>query len=157
MNSQIYKTLLKNGLENFDLEILEYCNKESVIQREQYYMDLLKPDYNILSVAGSSLGFKHTQETLLKFKDRKLSPEALANLKKAKAGVAPSSITKAKQLLATGHQISILDTRDESEQIFDSIRLASKALGITHPTLLTYVDKDKLYKGIYSIKRIQKK
>lgn len=28
-------------------------------------MDLLKPDYNILLVAGSNLGFKHSQETLL--------------------------------------------------------------------------------------------
>lgn len=39
---------------------MEYCNKENDISREQYYIDLLKPEYNILQVAGSSLGFKHS-------------------------------------------------------------------------------------------------
>lgn len=33
------------------------------MQREQYYMDLLKPEYNGLTVAGSRLGFKHSEAT----------------------------------------------------------------------------------------------
>lgn len=60
----IYKALLKYGYSGFKLEILEYCNqKEKVLIREQYYLDLLKPPYNILKQAGSSLGFRHTEET----------------------------------------------------------------------------------------------
>lgn len=31
--------------------------------REQYYFDTLKPEYNILKVAGSSLGRKVSEET----------------------------------------------------------------------------------------------
>lgn len=54
----IYKALLAHGLENFKLEILEYCQASEVIEREQYYMDLLNPEYNILKVAASPLGVK---------------------------------------------------------------------------------------------------
>jgi group I intron endonuclease len=59
--SIINASLLKNGYSNFTLEILEYCDPEKAIEREQYYLDLLKPDYNILKTAGSSLGFKHPE------------------------------------------------------------------------------------------------
>ena len=52
---------------NFKLEILEYCDSENVIEREQYYLDLLKPEYNILQLAGSSLGYKHTPESATHF------------------------------------------------------------------------------------------
>ncbi|SRR5260221_12917448 len=51
-----------------DKEILEYCEKVKavILSKEQFYLDLLKPEYNILKVAGSSLGYKHTVETILK-------------------------------------------------------------------------------------------
>jgi len=65
---------------NFKLEILEYCSPEDVINREQYYLDLLQPpwpapergragaraEYNIFKVAGSPSGYKHSEETLAK-------------------------------------------------------------------------------------------
>ena len=35
---------------------------------EQHYLDLYKPKYNILKVAGSSQGFKHSPETIAKLK-----------------------------------------------------------------------------------------
>lgn len=56
--SKIYSSILKNGYSKFKVDILEYCNKEDLIKREQYYLDLLKPEYNILSSASSSRGFK---------------------------------------------------------------------------------------------------
>jgi group I intron endonuclease len=71
-NSRINRALLKYGYENFNLEILEYCNKENVISREQYYLDLLKPEYNILQIAGSSLGFKHSSYSKLIMSDLKI-------------------------------------------------------------------------------------
>lgn len=61
----IHYALLKYGFDNFKLEILEYCEKgANPVNREQYYLDLLKPEYNILNQAGSLLGFKHSEETL---------------------------------------------------------------------------------------------
>lgn len=62
----INKALKKYGHSKFRLEILEYCDSLSVIKREQYYLDLLKPEYNVLKTAGSSLGFKHSEESLIK-------------------------------------------------------------------------------------------
>lgn len=60
---------LKYGYSGFKLEILEFCNKDEVIAREQYYIDLFNPEYNILKKAGSSLGFTHSEETKAKMKE----------------------------------------------------------------------------------------
>ena len=73
------------GYNSFRLEILDYCDKYNV-KVEQDYIDILKPEYYILTRAGSSLNFKHYKETLDKFKYSKLSDEALYSLKKPKCG-----------------------------------------------------------------------
>ena len=52
----IYKAISKYGLNNFTLEILEYCSKDIVIEREQFYLDLLKPEYNILKKSWLKIG-----------------------------------------------------------------------------------------------------
>lgn len=57
------------------MEILQYTDKNNVLEREQYYMDLFKPQYNIVETAGSTLGYKHTQESLEKMRDFILSDE----------------------------------------------------------------------------------
>ena len=46
--------------------ILEYCNKEKCIEREDYYLCSLPHEYNILPKAGSWLGHKHSDETKTK-------------------------------------------------------------------------------------------
>lgn len=60
-NMTIYKALLRYGYAAFRLEILEYCTLEELIEREQFYIDKCKPEYNILKVAGSSFGFRHSE------------------------------------------------------------------------------------------------
>ena len=67
---KIYRNLLNYDISNFRLEILEYCdcNKKLLYCKEQYYIDSINPEYNILKIAGSSLGFKHSLETKLKLK-----------------------------------------------------------------------------------------
>lgn len=59
----INRALLKYGYANFSLEILEYCEPSKCTEREQYYLDLLKPEYNVLPIAGSCLGYKHSEES----------------------------------------------------------------------------------------------
>jgi hypothetical protein len=85
----IYMAILKYGYSNFTLDILEYCEPSDLLAPsppnprggwggrgwEQYYLDLLKPGYNLLSKAGSSLGFKHSEETLTKLRARQHSVE----------------------------------------------------------------------------------
>jgi group I intron endonuclease len=65
-SSIICRALLNYGYSNFKLEILEYCEPEECVAREQHYLDTLEHEYNILSTAGSSLGSQHTEETKIK-------------------------------------------------------------------------------------------
>jgi group I intron endonuclease len=56
----------KYGEEALSFEVIEYCLPEQLNEREQYYMDTLKPEYNIAKIAGSSRGIKRSKETLVK-------------------------------------------------------------------------------------------
>jgi group I intron endonuclease len=60
----------KYGPNNFVFLILQYCDRveDVCLGLEQYYLDLYKPKYNILKIAGSSHGFKHSPETIAKLK-----------------------------------------------------------------------------------------
>lgn len=51
-NLIIIRAILKYGLGNFTLIILEYTSIENILNREQYWLDLLNPEYNILDQAG---------------------------------------------------------------------------------------------------------
>lgn len=62
-SSAIYSALLKYSYNKFKLEIIEYCEQDFLIPREQYFIDLLKPEYNICKTAGSTLGKKHSEST----------------------------------------------------------------------------------------------
>lgn len=53
----------KYGVDAFEFSIIETCFVFALILREQYYIDTLKPKYNISQTAGSSLGVKHTEAT----------------------------------------------------------------------------------------------
>ena len=79
--SQIYNSLIKYGHSNFSLIILEVCDlslltclkakKKAYLDRESYYISCALGSYgekvmNILSTAGSSLGYTHTAESKLK-------------------------------------------------------------------------------------------
>lgn len=102
-NSRIHKGILKYGYSNFKLDILEYCDRKDTINREQYYMDTFKPEYNILKFAGSNIGFVHSSETIEKIRMKKLGSkhtiETLANM----MGRTHSESTKSKirNILAT--------------------------------------------------------
>jgi group I intron endonuclease len=155
--SIISNSLLKYGYNNFSLDILEYYESSVLINREQYYLDTLKPKYNILKIAGSSFGYKHSPETLLKFKERRLSPEALINLKLAKKGKAPTSPLRIiNHLLATGHITTVVNKKDNSIKVYNSIRAVSRDIGINPGTIANYINTHKWLKDIYLITRKNK-
>lgn len=56
----IYRALLKYGYKNFNLDILEYCESNMLRKREQYYINIIKPEYNILKINKNNLGSKHS-------------------------------------------------------------------------------------------------
>jgi len=64
-----------------------------------------------------------------------------------------SSLRKVNHLLAMGHITTVMDKRNNSIKLYDSIRAAGRDLGTSHNLLLNYINTDKLYKGIYLITR----
>ena len=62
-NPHLQNAWNKYGENNFEFSLIENCGINEIFNREQYYIDTLKPEYNILQNAGTVLGYKHTQKT----------------------------------------------------------------------------------------------
>ena len=65
-NKKLQNVFNKYGMFNF--QIIEYCDINNLIEREQHYLDTLNPHLNILKIAYSSLGYKHNENTISKLK-----------------------------------------------------------------------------------------
>jgi group I intron endonuclease len=145
-NSYIHNALLKHGYSNFSLYILEYCEKNNVLVREQYYIDLLVPEYNILKKAGSSLGYKHSTEAIEKIinagKGRFFSEEARVKMRAA----ALQRIDQIRSSVARANGRPVLVKNVETGEIleFASQKEASKQLGYNEKTVGIYIKSQKL-------------
>lgn len=144
-NMPINKAILKYGYSNFKLEIIEYCEPSQVLLREQYYLDLFKPEYNILKIAGSILGYKHTTETLIKLSTAKKGANHPL------FGKVVSQTTREKSRMSQGTSAIVLDKETNETKIYLSIRQAAKELSTTDTTVRKYIESGKLYKGRYAI------
>lgn len=78
----------------FVFEVLEFVEeKTALISREQAWIDMTQPAFNVCKIAGSPLGTKQSEESKRKKSDaargRKLSDEHIAKLKLAAFGRKP--------------------------------------------------------------------
>jgi molybdenum-dependent DNA-binding transcriptional regulator ModE len=71
------------------------------------------------------LGFKHSEKTLLKFKNRETG---------------------------TGHVTIVTNKVNNYTKIYKSIRAAAKSIGISHTTLIRYINKNNLLNNVYYLK-----
>lgn len=78
-NTDMQKMYNIHGLDNFYFTTLEVCSKEMCIEREQYHMDDINPEFNIQRVAGLPTGNKNRL-------GKKFSPETLLKMSKSKKG-----------------------------------------------------------------------
>jgi group I intron endonuclease len=69
-NPHLQNHVNKYGSEDLWFGIIEFCSEERLIEREQYWIDALKPDFNICLIAGSSLGVKRSPECCIKNRER---------------------------------------------------------------------------------------
>jgi len=53
----------KYGIDDLDFVIIEQCNKVDLIAKEQQYIDLLDPYFNICKIAASTIGRPQSLET----------------------------------------------------------------------------------------------
>ena len=174
----IKDALVKYEHKNFTLDILEYCSKPELLEREQFYIDLLSPEYNILKFAYSMLGFRHSPENLEKFKLKIISPEhkeilslvhkgklvsqetrnklavATANYKKNNP-LSPEALAniKAKSLEREGVSVTVLNTQTNEVREFTSQTEAGEFLGVTRQAIYNAIKRGKPIQGIYLISK----
>nr|QWC53700.1 GIY-YIG endonuclease [Rhizoctonia solani] len=65
-NTLIVRSILKYGIGNFALVILDFVDKDDLLSREDHFIQTLNPEYNILQNAGNSMGYNHTPESIEK-------------------------------------------------------------------------------------------
>lgn len=79
---KLQRAINKYGMDNFKYDIIEECNQESLIIREQYYIDFFdsyKNGYNSTPKAGNNLGMKHSEETKEKLKKASMGNKNMLN------------------------------------------------------------------------------
>jgi group I intron endonuclease len=91
----------KYGESAFDWEIVEFVeDKNSLLAREQFWIDFFQPVYNKRAIANSCLGVKRSEESRLRMSlaqlGRKQSPETRAKRSAALAGKPRSAEVRAK-------------------------------------------------------------
>lgn len=151
--SIICKALLKYGYAGFRLEILEFCPSSEVLVREQFYLDQFNPEYNILKVAGSSLGYKHSEASVklmsLASKSRNESEDLLKFKRDAMLGRKLSKSHLEGMVKNNPFRISVivsnLETRERQE--FTSMAQAAHFLGVHMTTVKRYLINNKAYNG----------
>ena len=167
-SSIIYNSLLKYGYNKFSLDILEYCEPSVLIKREQYYIDILKPEYNISKIAGSRLGTKQSEKTKqlisIASKNRIIKDEFKEKMKiVAKLRLGKKSFffgkthtieTKNRLSLINSMPIKIMNIETKTEKYFSSNIEAAKYLGIGISTLRRYKKEGKILYKKYLITNV---
>lgn len=158
----ISRALVKYGHSSFSLTILEYCEKSELNEREQYYLDNLEPDYNILKNAASFLGYTPTEEAKTKISQALKGinrSEETKDLIREKAGVPlgrkHSEDTKLKMSMSSprGNSVNVYEKCDSSGfkliGSFVSARRAGIFLDLSKSTVIKYMNSRAIYKDRY--------
>ncbi len=137
-------------------------------------MDLLIPEYNVLKVAGSTLGYKHTEETLSKLRGHKLTaetiekmrskaPETIEKMRKSKSnrvlteehkrniGIAMKAAVSEFNVTTKGVKVVVFNLETHVSEEYPSIRSVAQALGAHMETIRRCIKANKLYLNKYSI------
>lgn len=143
-HKNIYMQRLSNkfGVQNLVFETIEIISDSNcLIKREQFYINKLKPKMNILRVAGSCYGYKHTDKTKKYLSSintgRKMTKEQ--NLKNSIAQTGNSNAKGAVRSDEFKKNLSLIKMKKvvdiESGILFDSIGHAAMSIGLKYQTL----------------------
>ena len=146
VNSHLQNAYNKYGNDSLEFEIIEYIEiddniKETLLEREQFWIDTVNPEYNILPVAGSTLGFKHTEETKQRIsnstKGVKKSELHAKHIREAQKGKRLTDEHKKKLSEAAKHRKSMSHHTiiEIDGVVYNSIKEASEITGIKYTTI----------------------
>jgi len=103
-NRKLQNHFNKYGKSDLVFSILIGCDKEDLIITEQFYIDAYNPWFNILRLAGSPRGYKHSEEAKIKIatalkgkKHKPMSDEAKRKISEANKNMVMSEEEKEKR------------------------------------------------------------
>lgn len=121
------------------LEEFEYIDNKEIRNKEQYYIDLLKPEYNICQKAYRAEMSKLTREKISNtLKDIKFSEERKNNISKGRTGIKPIISLETKERLnkfkKEKYSKAVIGKHIITKDIvnFNSIKEAEQTLKITN-------------------------
>jgi group I intron endonuclease len=141
-NKRLQRMFNKYGAESLVFDIIEIVfDSSKLIEKEQHHIDTLNPSLNMLRVAGSCLGYKHSDSTRRLIsssnKGRKMTDEqnrknslAQKGNKNAKGSVRSE---QQRELLRKLKSKPVIDL--ESGKIYDSVKEAAAFLGFKYQTV----------------------
>ncbi len=135
-NNHLQKSYNKYGKENFHFEIIEYVDSYNLIEREQYWIDLLdannrKKGYNKRLIAGSNLGVKASKETKEK-------------LRKSHLGHKRSSTANKKIIKSQYKKICQLNMNGDYIQTFNSLKDAANFINVNYTSGISACAREKI-------------
>ncbi len=155
--SIIYNALLKYGYSNFSLDIIEYSKPSEVIKREQYFLNLCNPIYNICLTAGSRIGHKASEETKAKMSASKAGNKYAAMIKWSEEAKAKIKGRKRAEGAGTASiPIEVFDLETKTSTTYASIKEAVRVLGVSRSGFMNCIDRasNKPYKNRYFVKKL---
>lgn len=157
--SKIVKSAVKKyGLKNFAFIILDLYpnivtkeNNKELLDLEDRYLKLLLPNYNILTEAGSSFGYKHTEIDRQKMKDvfsdarremigslnrgKNLSPETIEKMREKGLNRPPMSDETKKKCIANTRPVVLYNLNGTVYGEYPTILDAAKSINCGEKTI----------------------
>jgi len=165
--SKIVKLAIKKyNLENFAFIILELYpdiitkeNNKELMNLEDKYLKLFLPNYNILTEAGSSFGYKHTEVNRQKMKDiytdirreligslnrgKKLSQETIEKIREKALKRSPMSKETKQKCITHTRPIILYNLDDTIYGEYNTIVDAAKAINCNEKTIRRALQTEK--------------
>lgn len=155
-NKRVANAVNKYGLSVFAFLVLEMPQEEKtdstlLLNREDYYLKTLKPEYNIAPLASNSIGWKHSEESLSKMREnysderrqrvasinkgKTLSQETRELIRKAALLREPMSMESRKKCAVNMRPVTITNLDGSNSIHFVSIKEASIAISCSEKTI----------------------
>jgi group I intron endonuclease len=183
-NIPLQRAIIKYGIQNISFHIVEFIdgivdkdhklNNIKLLERESFFILSLKPIYNILSFAGSSLGYKHTIETRdnMKINYSQERKNTIGNLNKGKTlsedtktkislrAIARYSdkdykdqfLNNDKLKLFKGKNVVLINNTGEILSEYTSIQQVNQVFSCDRKTVRKYINNGKLFKNLGYLK-----
>jgi group I intron endonuclease len=172
-NILVSKAVEKYGLKNFAFLVLEIVPQQDTIdvklllEREDYYIQSMKPEYNIAPLATNSTGWKHYNESIQKMKEnysnerrerigninkgKTLSEETRNLIREAALKRKPMSMESRLKCAVNVRPITITDLEGTNPQSFSSITEAAKVIGCSEKTIRRALNSNGIIKSKYFV------